>query len=462
MMRSIPRIWLPASVRGALSTLLLGFIGGASAEPVAAGSRAADLESAKSEYVMQSGAFTAPAREGALRFIAETQSRADSLTPEQFLLSVLSIAAFADNGHDTENDHGAAWWPAGRLPLRMIWFPDGWVITRARSDYGDLLGARVISIDGHSSARMFDGLRQYWGGPDVSRRWNLEFLIENEGLLHAAELASRPDQLQFAVVTRLGSQVQRTVRFVPHAAAPAGQLVPRLWSPEPWPNERELGWSTFAAKSTPLYLEDGAHLFRVVPLPKSDALFMQMRVHFDRGGETVADFRDAVDRAVASTSPRNLVVDLRFDTGGNIDLTREWQRSLVHRIPGEIYVLVGPYTFSAGIVAAAAFKHDAGARTHVVGEDVGDRLRFWSEGREACMPASGYCLHVTTGLWDLVNGCASQPGCYGDAYDARVANLDPEIKAPLTLTDYRAGRDPAMIAVLRDIARRTARSADRR
>jgi len=62
-----------------------------------------------------------------------------------------------------------------------------------------------------------------------------------------------------------------------------------------------------------------------------------------------------------------------------------------------------------GIVSAAAMKHDGGDRVILVGEDVADRLRFWSEGKPVCLPNSDLCLHPTTGLWDLEKGCKGEP-----------------------------------------------------
>lgn len=144
-----------------------------SASKAMGGPRAVDLEFAKSEYVLKSDAFAPGSRERAVRFIDNNAAIADAMTREQFLLCVLQIAAFADNGHDTESDSGDAWWPAARLPVRMLWFPDEWVIARADSANADLLGARVLSIEKRSPREVFTRLRSYWGGLDVYRRWNL-------------------------------------------------------------------------------------------------------------------------------------------------------------------------------------------------------------------------------------------------------------------------------------------------
>jgi hypothetical protein len=150
---------------------------------------------------------------------------------------------------------------------------------------------------------------------------------------------------------------------------------------------------------------------------------------------------------LAKTKPENLIVDLRFDGGGNIDPTVDFFNSLAAAVPGRIYVIVSRLTFSAGIVAAAFIEQSAGHRAMIVGEPVGDSLRFWSEGKPACLPASKYCVQVTDGLWDLVNGCAQEPGCYGDAFHVKVPDLDPDLAAPLTAGSWIAGTDPAMTAI---------------
>ncbi len=74
--------------------------------------------------------------------------------------------------------------------------------------------------------------------------------------------------------------------------------------------------------------------------------------------------------------------------------------------------------------------------------------------QKSVSPNSHYCLHVTTGLWDLIKGCAGEADCYGDRLDARIASLDPQLRAPLTATAWLAGRDPGMEAIKADVAAR--------
>ncbi|MEQ1729878.1 MAG: peptidase S41, partial [Vicinamibacterales bacterium] len=128
-----------------------------------------------------------------------------------------------------------------------------------------------------------------------------------------------------------------------------------------------------------------------------------------------------------------------------------FMRGLPDRVPGKVYVLMSHYTFSAGIVSAAAVKKAGGEKVVIVGESPGDRLRFWSEGGNACLPGSGFCLHYTDGLFDLEHGCEGTPGCYGDQFDVEVGRLEPEIVAPLTAADYLAARDSAVETVLANL-----------
>jgi hypothetical protein len=411
----------------------------------------ADLELARTTYVAKSRAFSAANRLRALRFIDQAEPRADSMPPEEFLLTALQIAGFADNAHDVLNDEDGAWYPQARLPLRMIWFPEGWVVARAAPEYLDLLGARILRIEGMTPASLLARLRPLWGGPDTSRRWNLEWIIESAGLLHAAGVAENPDRLRFELQLSDGRRVERSIGFVPRTSVPPGAGPVRLWCAEPWPAEAEKGWRAAPIQPQPLYLQESAKLFRVVRLPELAALYVQLRAHYDGPEEKIADLMRSVDSAITANQPRRLIVDLRFDIGGNTDLTRDWLRSLPAQIPERIYVLVGHYTFSAGIVAAAALKHDGGTKVRLVGDALGDRLVFWSEGENACLPSSHYCLHATAGLWDLRHGCRGQEGCYGDKYDVTVGTLRPDLPAPLTIRVWLAGQDPGLDAIARDL-----------
>jgi len=133
------------------------------------------------------------------------------------------------------------------------------------------------------------------------------------------------------------------------------------------------------------------------------------------------------------------------------------ESKLATSVDGHTYLLVGPYTFSAGIVSAAAVKKHGGERVTVVGDELGDRLHFWSEGALIMLPNSHYAFRYTNGQFNLKDGCSGEPACMDDQYpiDVNFASLVPELHAPLGAADYFAGRDPALEAVGADMERRT-------
>ena len=91
----------------------------------------------------------------------------------------------------------------------------------------------------------------------------------------------------------------------------------------------------------------------------------------------------------------------------------------------------------------------------IIGEDVGDRLEFWAEGRVVRLPATGNQVLYATERHDYRNGCQQFTDCHGSVVRNPIAvpSLAPEVHAPLTLEDYVAGRDPALEAIAKLLGR---------
>lgn len=59
----------------------------------------------------------------------------------------------------------------------------------------------------------------------------------------------------------------------------------------------------------------------------------------------------------------------------------------------KIYLITSNKTYSAGIVTAARIKHYAKDKIIIVGEKVGDRLKFWAESVPCTLPNSGITIY---------------------------------------------------------------------
>lgn len=433
--------------------LVAGFVAAAAASTTRHDDQLADLEFVRSHYVLTSQSFTAESRRAALALLDRLEGRAGALSDTSFLVGIASIAATAKNGHDGFYFGDNAWVPPLRLPFRMMWFPDSTVISRAGPAYADLLGARVVSIEGLTPTEIFRRLRELDGGTEAYRTWDAEWMLETPSILNALGIAAHDDRLSLQLVLPGRGTVERTVYAVERSQVPHGVDAPRLWSSTPFAGEGALGFRAANDRSpVPLYLRDPEAPFRMAPLPDFHALYVQFRTNYDAGAIALAPFARDVQTTIERDHPQNLVLDLRFDTGGNNELTRDLMLAIPKNVPGRIYVLTGRYTFSAGIVNVATIKKSGASRATIVGEPVGDNLRWWSESKPVCLPHADLCLHPNAGLWDLAHGCKGEPHCYGDKYDVNVGSIDPQISAPLTARAWLAGADPAMTAIAADLS----------
>ena len=413
--------------------------------------RRRDLNLVRYQYVLKTRAMTPAARERALALLDDAEARAATLSKPALHVRLLEVVGLADNGHDMLTFGSDAARPDLRMPFRVAWFPDGLVILRATGAAADLAGGRLDAIDGLTPTELYQRLAPLAGGVESQRKLSLGLVIESPQLLFAAKVARQADRLSLRVRMPDGTVVERTVQAIAGRDVPRGFGVERLLAPDPVSSTERAWKPALQPDAVPLAYRHGNDAFRLESLLGGSVLYVQFRSNVSVAGQDIEAFQRRVLAALQLQTPSDVILDLRFDTGGDLQSTLPFMRSLPERVPGKVYVLMSRYTFSAGIVSAAAVKKAGGEKVVLVGEAPGDRLRFWSEGGNTCLPGSGFCLHYTDGLFDLEQGCEGTSGCYGDQFDVEVGRLEPEMAAPLTAADYLAARDSAMEAVLANL-----------
>ncbi len=411
----------------------------------------ADLAIVREDYLTKELAYTPATRALALTKLRELEARAGTLSAADMLVGLAQIGALADNAHSGVRYHDPLALPPSRLPLRLLWFPDALIVARATGEAADLAGARVLAIEGLAPDALYARTQSLQGGSEINRKKYLPGLIESLGVLHAVGVAKAPDRVTLKVKLVSGKVVERVVTMVANNTVSPTAEDERLWSPEPITDETQ--WKTaITTDALPTYLADATAPFRTLPMPDIDALYIQFRTNEDDGAHKITDFTARVEAEIAARKPTNLILDLRFDIGGNLLTTLAFMRALPAKVTGQTYLLVGHYTYSAGIVSAAAVKKGGGERVTVVGDALGDRLAFWSEGGRVSLPNSHFGLRYTNGTFDLERGCAEIPQCLDKLIDVNFVSLAPQIAAPLTSAAYLAKRDPAIEAVRKDVA----------
>jgi hypothetical protein len=411
-------------------------------------------------------AFSPAARAEADRQIAALKSAPTPLDRGSFHVALLRITALADNGHT--NLYYGKGDRQNYAPLRVGLFADGLYVLRAKSAYADLLGARVEGIEGRPTREVMAALEQLHGGTEGWRRTQAAIYVQSPEILYGAAIGSRPDQTQWTLRLPNGSEVTRTLpgeisgENEPHAE------MTRWLSPQKMKGEPS-NWRALLSSDAdlPLSLRDFNSTFRRGWIDHGCTLFIQLKAIADADTQHIGDFLSATTDEMRAHRPCNIILDMRFNTGGDYTKVARFASRLPDFVPpnGRIYLLTSPQTFSAAITTTAFVKQAAGSRAIILGEPVGDRLTFYGEGNAGCLPHADLCLHYATGMHDYAHRCDDWDRCYwlNWVFAVQVRSLAPDETIRMTFADYAAQRDPVFeraVALAADPAWRVTAAAN--
>jgi hypothetical protein len=396
-------------------------------------------------------AFPPAARQAAAARLAALESRREALPSAQLQVALMQVMALADNGHSRMDPTAASGTLV--LPLRVTLFAEGFYVMRATAPYRELLGGRVERIDGQSIERILPQLETLRGGVAGLRRQNAAQFIVVQDLLYGLGIAADPRASTWTVTLPDGEVVTRRLESYPLAQGhdlPDGD---RWLSSEP-ADGAEKDWIAYRPRTGELpqtWRDFGDH-FRLFPTAGSCAEVVRLQSISDIDGQQIAPFLASTEAALRAAPPCAVIVDLRGDGGG--DYTNTWR--FAHALPqvlapdGYIFILTDALTFSAAITTAAFIKDAGGSRVTIVGEPVGDRLSFFSEGGRACLPNLKVCLYYQRGKHDYGEACLDWRQCFwlNWLYPVRVRSLQPDIAVPLKFEDWNSGRDSAYVMAL--------------
>lgn len=435
----------------------VGFVGALLFAPIAASQpapavvatpegRVADIAVFRSEYLGKDKAYTPAARAEADKRLAALQAQAASVSQTFFELEISRIVALADNGH-------SAFFPGprsrryNRVEVRLVPLGAAFYVLRTKAENADLLGSRLVSIDGKAAAIYRDAARTLAGGTAAWRDRNVGYFLESPDQMHALGLIASPAAATYQFQMRDGAMVER--RLVPEPANPDRPRAnaERWFFPEAMPQEGGL-WRPALTQNVPWALSEPNNPFRWRMADELNAMVIDLRQNNDAEKQTIASFLRVLETALAAKRPTHVVLDMRMNGGGDLNTTRDFMQALPKRVPGRIIALTSPWTFSAAISSVGYLKQTDPARVTIIGEEVGDRLNFFSEGSIVTLPNSQIELLNATERHDYATGCRGFTDCHEPVvrHPIAVRSLAPDIAAPWTIEAYHAGRDPGMEA----------------
>lgn len=353
--------------------------------------------------------------------VAELDRSIPELTDEQVAVGMMKLLRQLDDGH------ASITWPATdersrMLPVELFWFPEGLYVICAGPGCEHLLGARVERIGGltvDEAAAALDPIitrdNEHW------INWKLSVLVRFPAILAGLGIDN-------ALTVRLADATVADIRLAVAASEFRLNRYPADWT----------ALVDTVDAPVPPHLRNRDLPFWFEHRRDDDLVYFQFNAVRDHPAETFAAFCDRLFGLLDDRDVGRLVIDMRWNGGGNTLLTQHLLHHLIasKRLSrrGALFVIIGRLTFSAAQNTATAIERETSAI--FVGEPTGSRPNFIGERIEFELPYSKLRANVADLFWQT-----SWP------VDHRTW-IAPDIYAPPTFEAFRHNQDPALDAIL--------------
>ncbi len=354
------------------------------------------------------------------REVAALQASAEGTSDSDLVLALMKLVASAHVGHTVVQPPNG---PRGfhRLPLGLYWYSDGLAVTSAAEQYTQALGTRVVRIGSMTPEKLEAAVAPYISYEnDVWLHQQSPSFMTIVELLRHLGIASDDGSVEFTMAkpgdkpfTMKISPANPGVRVPLVNVTDAFHIPTPLFRKQP----QSYYWYEYLAEQRTLYIQYN----RCQDDPQ---------LSFAEFTKKVLDFADAhpVER---------VIVDLRFNSGGNSNVIKPLENGLKARPAlskyGHLYALMGRATFSSGLLAAVDFRDDLHAI--LIGEPSGEKPNSYGEIKYLTLPNSKVEVQYSTKFFTIIKN--------GDP-----TTFDPDVSVPHSLADALAGRDPALEAAL--------------
>lgn len=314
------------------------------------------------------------------------------------------------------------------IPIEFFWLGECLIVLSADPNYAHLVTDWVTHIEGQSVGdlrAMVEPLHSK--DNDIWLEKTTAISLTNASLLSALGVASSNEKLTLSLVTQNGQTRTEVID------AKDGNLSAIFV----WHDVEK----SYATEPAPSFLKSRHKNYWLEKLPEHKALYIQLNQVRDMPDtETLGEFASRVQSIVSENQIKNIIVDVRWNTGGNTYLCMPLLNYLIGYNAtgmGHIFAIIGRRTFSAAQNFVSLLERHSD--TIFVGEPTGSSPNFIGETRGVPLPYSGLFLTVSDLFWQNSVPTDSRP------------YIAPHISAPLTAEAIVDGRDPAIEAILHEI-----------
>ncbi|WP_350292553.1 hypothetical protein [uncultured Croceitalea sp.] len=327
-----------------------------------------------------------------------------------------------------------AWWenkvPMHNLPLTFYQFKDGFFVQGAHKDYSDIVGAKVLGIEGKEIEKAFSLIapaipvenEQYLKNYGPRYLTFLEFL-------HAQGIMESYKKDVKLTLELDGKVFEKSVGAIPlnFFFAENYDMVPNN---NDWIDARD-------RTVTPLYLKD-LHKNYYYEKIQSDALYVRHSLLIDDQEKNIEEFYEEVFNYIEHNNIKKLILDLRLNQGGDQYknkpiITKILGSENINKV-GNLMVIIGRKTFSACMNLVNDLHSYSNAV--FVGEPTGENINFYGDKRTVILPHSGLGGNLSFAWWQ------DKPQWENKKW------LAPHISVDMTFAEYKSNQDPILQAAI--------------
>ena len=346
--------------------------------------------------------------------------RLADLTEPQIVMELMRLTRLVNDGHTSfsimsQSHH--------HFPMRFKLFDGDVRVVKSTTAQRKYLNSKLVAIDGKPIGDVLRTLSPIVQNVEneFSLRESLMFGLTQDELLHAAGITNKARQASFSFENDDGSEHRLTIDSV--------TMKEFVETTNISVNENRVFTSRSVTHSDNLNLS-------------YDAVTKVAYINFSEYSELeeMNVFADAVNDFLNKQQAKNVIVDLRNNTGGDyfVGLHLIYALLLVDSLDWEngIYVLIGNRTFSAGMSNATHFRQMLNAT--LVGEPTGANPNGYQEVGRATLPNSQYAISYSKRIYRF--------------QDNNTPGVQPDVLIKPSWQDYKNGEDKALQWVLDKIS----------
>lgn len=304
-------------------------------------------------------------------------------------------------------------------PLFLRKFEDGYRVITTAEQYKEILGARLISVNDYSMEELKGKLsRIITADNQVSLDYRISSFLRLNELLSYLDIVESENEFIFEQ-----NEEKISISFEPlkieNMAANSSNLVSLDYQPGyVLGNANQLFWSDYIAAENILYFQYNRCWSRELadkhgqPKPELPSFAAEKTKILD---------------LIENEEPDKLVIDLRFNSGGDSSQGTELAEELSkYKDQFETYVIIGPDTFSSAIINALDFKEELDS--YLIGTATMGKPNHYGEVRSFKLPNTDLRVSYSTKYFTLLA-------------DSDPDSLYPDITVETKFEDFLNGRD---------------------